>query len=154
MSNSMFDSNVTLEMVRKAEGALENGIYFTVEGALAEEQEKYGRYLRVLVSVWQTKQDIQDGGSPEDIVARGLGVGEPKPDAPREMVRHGRDTGRRLQAWLPRYRPRARRGERRDGAARDSRPTPGSRDSTSWKRCCLKTNLENNLEEMRGSGRS
>ena len=82
MSNSMFDSNVTLEMVRKAEGALENGIYFTVEGALAEEQEKYGRYLRVLVSVWQTEQDIQEGGSPEDIVARGLGVGEPKPDAP------------------------------------------------------------------------
>jgi hypothetical protein len=82
MSNSMFDSNVTLEMVRKAEGALEKGIYFTVEGALAEEQEKYGRYLRVLVSVWQTEQDIQEGGSPEDIVARGLGVGEPKPDAP------------------------------------------------------------------------
>ena len=40
MSNSMFDSNVTLEMVAKAEGALEKGIYFTVEGALAEEAGK------------------------------------------------------------------------------------------------------------------
>jgi hypothetical protein len=76
MSNSMFDSNVRLEVVRNAEGVLDKGPEFTVEGALAEEQEKYPPYLRVLVSVWQTKQDIEAGGSAEDIVARGLGVGE------------------------------------------------------------------------------
>src|SRR5436305_1974696 len=78
MSNSMFDSNVRLEVVRNAEGVVVKATEFTVEGALAEEQEEYPPYLRVLVSVWQTKQDVEAGGSAEDIVARGLGVGERK----------------------------------------------------------------------------
>jgi hypothetical protein len=76
MSNSMFDSTVRLETVKNAEGVVVKATVFTVEGALAEEQEEYPPFLRVLVSVWQTKQDVEAGGSADDIVARGLGVGE------------------------------------------------------------------------------
>jgi hypothetical protein len=80
MSNSMFDRDVTLESVleKVPDGGVAKVVQntFWVKGSLGEVEEKFAPYLRIGVSVWQTKQDIEEGGSPEDIVAHALGVGE------------------------------------------------------------------------------
>jgi hypothetical protein len=81
MSNSMFDFNVTLESAVEGSGAPEVRPNFTVSGVLGQEespgepQAPQPRDLKVLVSVWQTKEDAEDG-SPTEIFARALGVGD------------------------------------------------------------------------------
>jgi len=80
MSNSMFDFNVMLET--SVEGGGPPGLTndFVVSGVLGQEegpgepQAPKKRDLKVLVSVWQTKEDAE-GGSPTEIFARALGFG-------------------------------------------------------------------------------
>jgi hypothetical protein len=86
MSNSMFDFNVMLEStVEGGEAAVRPA--FTVSGVLGQEEcpgepkAPQTRDLSVLVSVWQTKEDAEDGSrSPTEIFARALGVGKQVPD--------------------------------------------------------------------------
>ena len=80
MSNSMFDFNVTFESSVEGGGTLDLTSKFWVHGVLGQDegpgepQAPQKRDLAVLVSVWQTKEDAEDG-SPTDIYARALGIG-------------------------------------------------------------------------------
>jgi hypothetical protein len=73
-SNSWFDPDVTLESIQEGNRVVRWN-EFWARGYLGEDVEKYAPYLRVLVSIWQTKEDTE-GGSAEEIVAHALGAGE------------------------------------------------------------------------------
>lgn len=77
MSNSMFDPEVEVTLAKSNVGALSvTRTELKVKGDLDEEVETNARYLRVLVSVWQTEEDTKAGGSPQVLIAHALGVGE------------------------------------------------------------------------------
>ena len=85
MSNSMFDFNVTLESSVEDVGRPGLTNDFLVSGVLGQEEcpgepkAPQKRDLSVLVSVWQTMEDAEDG-SPTKIFARALGVGTQVPE--------------------------------------------------------------------------
>jgi hypothetical protein len=77
----MFDFNVMLETSVEGGGPPHLTEDFVVSGVLGQEegpgepQAPKKRDLKVLVSVWQTWADAEDGGSPTEIFARALGFG-------------------------------------------------------------------------------
>jgi hypothetical protein len=81
----MFDFNVRLESTIAGGEALLR-TEFTVSGVLGQEEcpgepkAPQPRDLSVLVSVWQTMEDAEDGGSSTVIFARALGIGQQLPD--------------------------------------------------------------------------
>lgn len=76
-SNSQFDPEVEVKFVEEDEsGFSKRRKVIRVKGKLGEELEEYAPYLRVLVSVWQTEEDIKDDGLPQVLVAHALGVGK------------------------------------------------------------------------------
>lgn len=76
MSNSQFDPHVEVTPVKDDGSDYSYRDYvFTVSGNLDEDLDKCGEHLRVLVSVWQTEEDTEEGGEPMGLVAHGVGIG-------------------------------------------------------------------------------
>jgi hypothetical protein len=82
MSVPHFDEEVELERV-KEEGIPAFGLEFTVSGPLRPEDQS--EILRVLISVWQTSDDIKNDGSGK-VVAKALGTGTQDPNDPTKWI--------------------------------------------------------------------